>query len=92
VLVVAPRVWHGVVVAARWLARETGSAAIRVWERARPMLRRGWAAFLAGSARAAHDLVAVVRVARARLSAYVDSRTGPEPDEPPRPRSVRPWR
>lgn len=73
----APRVWHGLVAVARWLARETRSASIRVWVYIRPLVRRAWGACEAGAARAAQQLAAVVHSASERLSAYVDSRSGP---------------
>ena len=73
----APRVWHALVATARWLARETRSASIRLWAFIRPRARRAWDACEAGAARAAHELGALVHSASARLSAYVDSRSGP---------------
>ena len=73
----APRVWHGLVAVARWLTRETRSASIRLWVYIRPLVRRAWGACEARAARAAHQLAALVHSASERLSAYVDSRSGP---------------
>jgi len=97
-LVVTPLVWRGLVVAARSVARETQSTSIRVWKRTRPVLRRAWAAVVAGSVRAAHELARFARWASERLSAFVDSRTasgqrgsraprapGPPPETPAEP-------
>lgn len=74
--VVAPRVWSGLVEAARSLARVVRSASVRMWVSIRPTLRRAWAACLAGCVRTAHGLAALARSASERLSVLVDSRSG----------------
>lgn len=76
-LVYAPRAWRRVAATASSLAREARSASARMWARARPVLRRAWAACMAGFGRAAHELATLAHSASERLSAYVDSRTGP---------------
>ena len=73
----APRAWRGLAATARSLAREGRSASIRIWARMRPLLRRAWSACRAAFMRAAHELTPLARSARARLSTYIASRSGP---------------
>ena len=73
----APRAWQGLAATARSLAREGRSASIRIWARMRPLLRRAWSACRAAFMRAAHELTPLARSARARLSTYIASRSGP---------------
>jgi UPF0716 family protein affecting phage T7 exclusion len=70
-------VWRGLVAATRSLAREARSTSISAWERGGPLLRRAWAACLAGSQRAVHELAALARSASEQLSALIDSRSVP---------------
>jgi len=77
VQVVAPRVCRSLIVGTRSFARAARSTSIRAWARVEPMLRRAWAACVAGSARAGRELAALERSASKRLSAYIDSRSGP---------------
>ena len=73
----APRAWRGLVAAVHSLARETRSASVRILVRARPILRRAWAASLVGSRRTAQELTSLAHSAFQRLSALIDSRHGP---------------
>jgi len=72
-----PRAWHGLVAIARTIAGEARSASIWLWARTQPLLRRAWLACRAGLRALAEQVAVLARSASERLSAYVDSRTGP---------------
>jgi hypothetical protein len=72
----APPVWRALASTAGSLAHEARAASVRAWVRLRPVLRRARAASTAALTRATRTFAELAHSASARLSAYVDSRTG----------------